>query len=342
MSFSISKLYVHYESRFLIANGVILILFTIEYLFRFFTAPSKLQFIKDPYNIIDFIAIAPNYLEYALPFFIPTTEVRILRLLRLLRFTRSFRLFMLLRYQSVVKGALRYKDTILEAITPIVIFFGVTKGIIILMEAHGLWIKDTNLEQLFAIIGFALGIILSEKIGMAYNKFWEVENKISDLTATMKTLEHIFERKFKKGAGKKMTREWIKVFLELMEDPKENNARIHAANAKLYTYIAKVEKKAADVHNYFLFVCEDADFCLSKKTHLTPSAYDQLLHQSTLLYLALIAVFIPGLTGLVSVLVATYVLYGMYYLTQDMDTIVEGEYNLINIRMSQLEELMEV
>jgi predicted membrane chloride channel (bestrophin family) len=248
---------------------------------------------------------------------------------------------MLLRYKSVVSAALQYKGTIFEAITPVILFFGIGKGIIMFLESHELWIHDTNLEQLFAIIGFALGIILSEKIQMTHNKFWEVENSISRLAATLKTLEHVFDN-YHPGEGKLVTREWIKTFLALMKDSKADNSKIHVANAKLYESIVKIEpQKPADVHNYFLRVCEDADFCLSKKAHLTPRAYDTLLHQSTLLYLALIAVFIPGVTGLISVLVATYVLYGMYYLTQDMDTIIEGEFDLINIRTTQLEELME-
>ena len=59
-----------------------------------------------------------------------------------------------------------------------------------------------------------------------------------------------------------------------------------------------------------------------------------------MLYLALVAVFIPGATGMLSVLLATYMLYGMYNLTQDFDTIIGGEYDLINIDTSELEEYL--
>lgn len=83
-------------------------------------------------------------------------------------------------------------------------------------------------------------------------------------------------------------------------------------------------------------ITKDASFCLSKKTRITPKAYDTLLHQATMLYLLLIAIFIPGITGMISVIVATYILYGMYQLTQDLDSILGGEHNLINVDMSEL------
>jgi len=43
---------------------------------------------------------------------------------------------------------------------------------------------------------------------------------------------------------------------------------------------------------------------------------------------------------MLSVLLATYMLYGMYNLTQDFDTIIGGEYDLINIDTSELEEYL--
>ena len=60
-----------------------------------------------------------------------------------------------------------------------------------------------------------------------------------------------------------------------------------------------------------------------------------------MLYLALAVVFIPGMAGMLSTLVATYTLYGMYYLTQDFDSIFGGEFDLININVSELEEYLE-
>jgi len=333
-------IYLKYETDIKVANNIILFTFSIEYLLRFFTAPKKLKFVVKPFSIIDFIAIAPNYLEFILPFFVQTTEIRILRLLRLLRFSRSVRLLMLFRYKSAIKRVMKYRGTILEAITPVLILLVVFKIVVWILEVRGLWVKDTNLNELFGIIGFALGIILAEKIEMTHTKFLQVENASVDLYATLTTLQHLIDR-IKPGRGNIVVKEWTKKFLALLHNPNADNFLINESNEKLYKEIANIEPKAADVHNYYLKLLEDSFFCLSKKEHLTPRAYDTLLHQATLLYLILIAIFIPGITGLISVFVAGYVLYGMYYLTQDMDTIIGGEFNLINIRTSQLEHLAE-
>jgi len=55
----------------------------------------------------------------------------------------------------------------------------------------------------------------------------------------------------------------------------------------------------------------------------------------------MMVLFIPGWAGLVSVLTATYVLYGMYYLTQDIDSITGGMFSLINIDFTALDNFIE-
>ena len=132
---------------------------------------------------------------------------------------------------------------------------------------------------------------------------------------------------------------WVKAFLALLKDPTADNFAIHSANTKLYKTILEIETHPAELAILHGEICKDAAFCLSKKVRLTPKAYDTLLHQSTVFYIALIAVFIPGATGIVSVLSATYILYGMYHLTQDLDSILGGDANLISIDISELEYL---
>ncbi|MFY8053982.1 MAG: ion transporter, partial [Limnohabitans sp.] len=70
--------------------------FTIEYLLRLYLAPedeefknrknARLAFVRSPFAIIDFLAVAPFYLQSFIPI-----DLRILRFLRLLRILKLFR-----------------------------------------------------------------------------------------------------------------------------------------------------------------------------------------------------------------------------------------------------------
>jgi hypothetical protein len=321
-----------------ILNHVILVVFTIEYILRLIVSPKKSKFLVKPMNVVDFVAIFPNYVELLLPFFIDTTELRVLRLIRLLRFARALRAIKLFKFGKLFKKVFRFQETILEAIFPIMVLFVIIKGAIWALEKYNLWLPNQDLGNLFAIIGFALGIILAQKVSVSYDKFVNVEEALIRLYGNLRTLMLIINSQ-KTHLGSKVTKDWVQNFLKLLEDPKANNFSIHLANDQLYTTIKKLEDQPADITNMYATIVQDAAFCLSKKIRITPKAYDTLLHQVTMLYLGLTAIFIPGLTGIISVITATYILYGMYHLTQDLDSIVGGEFNLINIDLSELQFL---
>jgi len=73
-------------------------IFTIEYLLRLYLAPEdeefkarpnpRLSYIQSPFALIDFLAVAPFYLQAFLP-----VDLRVLRFLRLLRILKLFRIF---------------------------------------------------------------------------------------------------------------------------------------------------------------------------------------------------------------------------------------------------------
>lgn len=338
LEFFYRETYAKYEFFLHNLNFLILGIFTFEYLIRLFTAPIKWQFIKKPFNIIDFLAVAPNYIELLLPFFIETTELRVLRVIRLLRFARALRVLKVFKYAVLFKKIFQFHETILETIFSILVIFAGIKGVIWVLETFHLWIVNTDLGELFAIIGFALGIILSQKIGVSYDKFLGIEEAIIRIYGRLRSLSLILDGKID-SQGSKVTSEWAKEFIKLISDPKADDFIIHQYNAKLYSFISKIEKQPGEVTMLCGEIAQDAAYCLSKKVRITPKAYDTLLHQATMLYLLLITVFIPGIAGMISIILATYILYGMYQLTQDLDSILGGEHNLININMSELSYL---
>src|SRR3989344_848490 len=318
------------EPYLLFVNHIILFVFTFEYCVRLFTTTHKLQWVRRPMNIVDFVAIAPNYIELFLHVFVDSTELRVLRIIRLLRFARVLRILKLFKYSGLFKKVFRFQETILEAIFPVLMMFVGLKGLVWVLEYYHVWISNQDLGNLFAIIGFALGIILSQKIGVSYDKFLQVEEAIIRLYSNIQMLGQLIPHM--KNASSK----WVIMFLSLLNDPKADNYAINKENTVLFKNIQKIEKKPGEsIIGVYNAITQDAAFCLSKKARLTPKAYDTLLHQATMLYSGLIAVFIPGLTGMISVIVATYILYGMYNLTEDLDSIIGGEFNLMNINTAE-------
>jgi len=323
-----------YALVFHIIEYTVLPIFTLEYTLRLWAAPKRLAFIRKPFNSIDLLAIVPSYIEIILSVTPAASALRTLRLIRLLRFSRLLRAFKLFRYKSFANDVFSYQDTILQSITPVILAFVGAKSVILALEHYGLWIHNTNLSELFAIIGFALGIILSQKIGTTHEKFTHVEEAAVRIYSTLETLNTI--------APNPVYSSWAKNFLTVLNRSAGADRTLLTQDTRaIFEIIHRIEPQPSELTILYTDFVNDMHFCLSKSQRLTPKAYDALLHQSTITYLALIAVFIPGVTGLLSVLIATYILYGMYRVTQDLDSIAGGEYQLINIHLDELQQLAD-
>lgn len=84
-------------------------IFTVEYLYRIYVAPSRTKFIFSFYGLIDLIAILPFYLSFAV-------DLRAMRLIRLLRLLRILKLF---RYNQAIN---RFSKAIYLAKEELIIF----------------------------------------------------------------------------------------------------------------------------------------------------------------------------------------------------------------------------
>ena len=119
--------------RFLeIFEIICIVIFSIEYILRFFLAKKKLGFIFSFYGIIDLIAILPFYLSFGFD----------LRSARVLRFLRLFRLIKLIRYNSAInRFSLAFK-----MIKEELIMFSVVSMILFYLSAVGIYYFENAVQ----------------------------------------------------------------------------------------------------------------------------------------------------------------------------------------------------
>lgn len=129
-----------YQRFFNIIEGVIVALFTIEYVLRIYIATHKRKFIFSFFGLIDLVAILPYYLSMGL------ADFRILRSFRLLRI---FTIMKLTRFSSATK---RLKNAFLDIKNELIIFVFLT-CIILFISSAGIYHfeKDAQPEQFKSI-----------------------------------------------------------------------------------------------------------------------------------------------------------------------------------------------
>jgi len=108
------------------------IIFSVEYLLRVYSAKSPLKYIFSFFGIIDLLAILPFYLKFAID----------LRALRVFRVFRVFRALKLIRYN---KALLRFHVAAKMVKEEMVLFFIVT-AILVFLSASGIYFFENEAQ----------------------------------------------------------------------------------------------------------------------------------------------------------------------------------------------------
>ena len=88
---SISSVYQEYHSAFYVAEWVITIFFSIEYILRIISIRKPMRYAFSFYGIVDFLSTIPSYLTFFLGGFNVLFSIRALRLLRIFRILKISR-----------------------------------------------------------------------------------------------------------------------------------------------------------------------------------------------------------------------------------------------------------
>lgn len=308
----------------------ILVLFTVEFLIRLFCAPNLVKFAKDKYNWVDLLVIVPFY------FHIESSMIlRCLRILRLARLWKSFA-------RAHLFEMIHLKGGIIEKVTPFVLILLFFKYVVVTLEYAGLWIGDVDLDMLFTIIGFALGIILSQKIAISYGKFRQLEDAFSRLHGKLSSIIIYMDGMKEGGEGTKTGYYWLENFLKLYEGRAHGSVRqVVQNNQEFYKRMKGLGNTELIPHHRMCAMLEqmfsEAVFILSWKSNYTPQAFDRLLLQVIVMYLIMVVIFVAGFAGVISTIIAGYLLYGMYYVTKEMDLqAYEGKESIIRLEPMRL------
>ena len=308
-------------------------IFTIEFLVRWYATGSWQDFIKRPSNWIDFLAIAP--------FYFGINDAVILRILRALRLLKLIKSFQVLNTADLFD----FKHSILRVVSPLIIILIGIKSFFWMLESRGLWVIETNFDTLFTIIGFALGVVLSQKVGKSFGKHVAVQDAMASLHGKLSSLQ-LNLNTMKDKAGDKMVYQWLSEYMRIYHAPREGAlVSVRKNNKELYeqakeignTELIPFHRLAAMMAGVF----DQSIVIQQKRTSRTPKAYNILLQQTTIMYLLLLIVFIPGGKGMISVIFAGYLLYGMFHLTNDFDQVTAtgsqgSDENLITVSAERI------
>ena len=323
--YSQPEIFAKYQKYFSLLGWFFTIAFLIEYCVRVLVTPKPLKYIFGFYGIVDALAIFPMLITGGV---LNLNALRGIWLLRLLRALRLIKLYYLQSNASKVFGR-----TILAQVAPVIFWFFSLKLAIFFLETKGWWVDPQNLETTFGVIGFAISVILVQKLGVGYTKIIVVEDSILKIAGTLKFLKMYPVSGIKDLHG---------AILSHLKTGK-GREKIWEVNKNLGDSIGKIKSEVD--RNFALQSFESLQkeifFLLSRMEIETDPVYDKFLRNITLLYSFLICVFLPGFLGLVSVVLATYVLGGMYMVIENMDRAIGfgDRKSLINADFSDFEKL---
>lgn len=110
----------------------VITIFTIEYIYRVYSAQKSIRYIFSFYGLIDLLAILPFYLTQGI-------DLRVLRLMRLLRLAR---LLKLVRYSSAIQ---RFGKA-LQIVKEELIIFSVASLVMLYLAAVGIYYFEHNAQ----------------------------------------------------------------------------------------------------------------------------------------------------------------------------------------------------
>lgn len=301
-----------------ILSRIILYFFTLDLCLQFLAATKKSKYLLSFNGIIDILAVIPSWLSIVLGLGINSSALRILRLLRI------GKLFSSLPAGSFLSG---FRGRLIMLTIGIV---GI-KLLVISFETYPQFPKFENINVILGLVTFSLAMLLGTKLSVLNGRMYAIEDSICKCVGALK----IFWEK--DPSLQNNLADWSKSFFETIKNPtRQKISEMRIKNNHLYKLLAN-QQDGPNLANF----ARDIAYILHRATAQSPIAYENLLRDITIVFTVVVIFVIPGFTGLVSVLVLSYVFFGMFFLVDDIDRPLDfSSDSLIQANLEPLEEFI--
>jgi predicted membrane chloride channel (bestrophin family) len=303
---------------------VILAIFLAEFATRLLGYRQPLRYLFSFNGLIDVLAIAPSLVGLLVPVVPNVLWLRVLRLVRLVR---------LAKFVQAARNADGVLDGITRRVAPALAFAIGVKGVMVAVEATPWWPKFSDLTIVIGVSGFAIGILLGTKLGIANRRLYDVEDALCRIVGAIRDIP-----RDKPEVKQSMRRFADKLFASLASNRMELFPDVRRATVEMENQFEANGiggAATAGLHR-------DLEFVLHRISARTPRSYERFLRMITIVYSAVVVMMVPGLIGFFALLLVVYVLGGMYVLIDDMDRPLEnGADSLVSIDLQPLRYLLE-
>lgn len=273
------------------------VFFSVEILLRVFAKPKPSDYALSPFGIIDILAVLPTWLSLFIPGLPNLNWLRALRLIRLLRIVEVIR-----RTPAAAKGGWG----LLLQLAPFMAWAFILKTVIVILEGAGLWFEIPGLTLTISVIGFAIGVLLSTRLGTVQSRMYDFECAIANLAATVRIIRN-----------KVPEPELVDRYTLCLERYSQGECSYEAPQRALEDIAAA---GPGDVGApIWVNFNQNAQFLVERLGVAGTSEYTRVLRNVISIYIVSLLLVIPGLTGLLSAALVVYVLGGMFMLIMNME-----------------------
>jgi len=291
------------------------IFFTIEIALRIFAKPRPRQYLLTTFGIIDILAVLPTWLSLFFPGLPNLNWLRALRLIRLLR----------------VVSVLRHSESpivrnvgLLLQLAPFMAYAFILKTIIVVLEGADLWPHIPGLDLVISVIGFAIGVLLSTRLGTVQARMYDFEVGVADLVAAIRVIRN----KLSDPALADRFAQTVERYCHGQCDSSEPREALE----ELATH-----GEGSIPPPIWINFHQTAQFVIERLSATGTSEYTRMLRNVVIIYIVAVLLVIPGLTGLLSAALVVYVLGGMFTLIMNMEKPYSaGQASLINADLEPL------